>query len=112
MKKVLLSALCIFMMLIPAQASGKPDWKEYTGSYVFSVENSAETMEITLQGDSTLTVFSSLGEVVLTPVEKDRFEFPQYGGVIVFERDDKQQIIACKVSVTAIDLEELKARKQ
>jgi hypothetical protein len=100
------------MILIAAQASGKPDWQEYTGRYIFSIENSEETMEITLQSDSTLTVFSSMGEVALTLVEKDCFAFPQYGGVVVFERDNKQQIIACKISIAAIDLKELKARKQ
>ncbi|MDR2691214.1 MAG: hypothetical protein LBB73_02795 [Dysgonamonadaceae bacterium] len=112
MKKVLLSAICILMILIPAQGSGKADWQEYAGRYVFSVENSAETVEITLQGDSTLTVFSSLGEVALTHVGKDRFEVPQFGGVVIFERDEKRQVIACKVSVAAIEGEELKARKQ
>jgi hypothetical protein len=112
MKKVVLSAICIFMLSISAQASDRADWKEYTGRYIFSIDNSEEIMDITLQEDSTLTAFSSLGEVALTYVEKDHFEFPQYGGVIIFERDEKQQIIACKVSVAAIDLEEIKAQKR
>jgi hypothetical protein len=112
MKKVLLSAICIFMAFISAQANDKADWKEYTGNYVFSLDNSEETVDIKLRSDSTLTVFSSLGEVTLTHVEKDRFEFPQYGGVIVFERNEKQQVIACKISIAAMDVEEIKARKQ
>ena len=110
MKKVLLSAICI-MIIISAQASDKADWQEYTGRYVVSLNNSEETMEITLLED-TLTVFSALGEVALRYVKKDRFEFPQYGGAIVFERDEEQQIVACKISVAAIDVEEIMARKQ
>jgi hypothetical protein len=112
MKKVLLSAISIFMVFISAQASDKADRKEYTGHYVFSGDNQGETLDITLQSDTILTAFSSLGEVALTYVEKDRLEFPQYGGVIIFERNEKQQIIACKISVAAIDLEEIKAQKQ
>ena len=112
MKKVLLSAICIFALLIFAQANDKTDWQEYTGQYVLSFDSSEETVDITLQGDSTLMAFSALGEVALTYVEKDRFEFPQYGGVIVFERDEKQQVVACTISVAAVDVEEIKARKQ
>jgi hypothetical protein len=112
MKKAVLSAICIFMMLIPAQANNIADWQEYTGHYIFSGDSQGETLEITLQGDTVLTAFSSLGEVALTYVKKDRFEFPQYGGIIIFERDEKQQIIACTISIAAINLEEIKARKQ
>jgi hypothetical protein len=112
MKKVLLSAVCIFMIILPLQANDEVDWLEYTGHYVLSLDSSEETVDITLQGDSTLMAFTSLGEVALTYVKKDRFEFPQYGGVIVFERNEKQQVIACKISVAAIDVEEIKARKQ
>jgi hypothetical protein len=112
MKKVLLSAICIFMAFVSAQTSDKADWKEYTGHYVFSGDNQGETLDITLQNDTVLTAFSSLGEVALTHVEKDRFEFPQYGGVVIFERDEEQRIIACKISVAAIDLGEIKAQKQ
>ena len=112
MKKVsLLSVICIFTVIISAQANEKADWQEYTGRYVVSFNNLEEAMEIALRED-TLTVFSPLGEVALTYVKKDRFEFPQYGGAIVFERNEEQQIVACKISVAAIDVEEIKARKQ
>jgi hypothetical protein len=100
------------MLSISAQANDKADWKEYTGHYILSGDNQGETLEITFQNDTVLTAFSSLGEVALTYVEKDRFEFPQYGGIIIFERDEKRQIVACKISVAAMDLEEIKARKQ
>ncbi|MDR2626920.1 MAG: hypothetical protein LBC40_02685 [Dysgonamonadaceae bacterium] len=112
MKKVLLFTIYIFMILISARASDNADWQEYTGRYVFSGNGQGETLEIYLQSDTILTAFSSLGEVTLTHVGKDRFEVPQYGGVIIFERDEKQQVIACRISVAAIELEELKARKQ
>jgi hypothetical protein len=112
MKKVLLFTIYTFMILIPARASDKAEWQEYTGRYVFSGNAQGETLEIMLQNDTILTAFSSLGEVTLTYVEKDRFEFPQYGGVIIFERDETQQIIACKISIAVIEWDELKARKQ
>ena len=100
------------MMILPVRANNSTDWQEYTGHYVLSFDNSEETVDITLQGDSTLTAFSPLGEIALRYVEKDRFEFPQYGGVIVFERDEKRQVVACTISVAAMDVEEIKARKQ
>jgi hypothetical protein len=112
MKKVILATMGVFMIFISAQATGKAEWQEYSGCYVFSVKNLVETLEITLQEDSTLLAFSSLGEVTLTPVEKDRFEFPQYGGIIVFERDEKQEITACKISVAILETGEIKAKKQ
>jgi hypothetical protein len=112
MKRVLLLAVGIFMIILPVRANDNAGWQEYTGHYVLSFDNSEETVDITLQGDSTLVAFSSLGEVALRHVKKDRFEFPQYGGVIVFERNEKQQVIACKISVAVIDVDEIKARKQ
>ena len=112
MKKVLSAVAICTLMIISAQANDKADWKEYTGCYIFSLDNSEDTMDITLKDDSTLTAFSLLGEVALTYVEKDRFVFPEYGGVIVFERDEKQQVVACTISVAAVDVEEIKARKQ
>jgi hypothetical protein len=112
MKKVLLSTVCIFMMIVSARANDRADWQEYAGHYVLSLEDSEETVDITLQGDSTLTVFSSLGEVALTYDGEDCFKFSQYGGVIVFERDGRQQVVACKISVAAMDMEEVKAWKQ
>jgi hypothetical protein len=112
MKKVLLTTVCILAILSSARADGKEDRNEYSGRYVFSAFDSEETVDIAFREDSTLTAFSALGEVALRYVEKDRFEFPQYGGVIVFERDEEQQIIACTISAAAIDLTEIKARKQ
>lgn len=86
MKKVLLSTVCILMIILPAPANNEAEWQEYTGQYIVSLNNSEEIMDITLQGDSTLIAFSVLGEVTLTYIKKDRFEFPQYGGIIIFER--------------------------
>jgi hypothetical protein len=111
MKKVAVTAVCILSILTSAQAGGKGDWQEYSGRYVFSMPNSEEVVEIALQEDSTLMVFSALGETTLTYADKDHFEIPQYGGVVIFERDDAQQIIACSISIAAVDLQELKARK-
>jgi hypothetical protein len=113
MKNVsLLSVICLFLILVPtAWANDRADWQDYTGHYVIATEHLEETVEIVLQGDSVLRAFSALGEVLLTYVGKDRFEVPQYGGVIVFERDEKQTVIACKVSIAAIEVEDIKARK-
>ncbi|MDR1357366.1 MAG: hypothetical protein LBJ58_06830 [Tannerellaceae bacterium] len=112
MKKVLFSTVCIFMIIASVRATDGADWQEYAGRYVLSLDNSEETVDIAIRGDSTLTAFSSLGEVTLTHAGADRFEFRRYGGVVVFERDDKQHVIACRISVAVIDVEEVKARKQ
>jgi hypothetical protein len=88
------------------------NWKEYTGSYIFSGESMVETFDVTIQSDTILRISSYLGEAVLTCVEKDRFEFPQYGGVIVFERDETAKIAGCRVSIAAMDMENIKAEKQ
>ncbi|MDR1121051.1 MAG: hypothetical protein LBM08_09045 [Dysgonamonadaceae bacterium] len=112
-KKVLLGIICILgVFIVAAQAGDKTDRQGYVGHYVFPWENQDETIEIALQDDSTFTMFSSAGKIKLKYVEKDRFEFPQYGGVIVFERDEEQEIIACKISVAAINMKEVKALKQ
>jgi hypothetical protein len=112
-KKVLLSAICMMSIFIAVtQANDETDRQEYVGHYVFPWENQDEIIEITLQDDSTFTMFSSAGEIKLKYAQKDRFEFTQYGGVIVFERDEKQEIIACKISVAAINMKEVKALKQ
>ncbi|MDR1402304.1 MAG: hypothetical protein LBJ60_01200 [Tannerellaceae bacterium] len=112
MKKVFVSAVCIMMVCISALANDRADWQEYVGKYVLSFDNLEEIVAITLQGDSTLAAFSSLGKVALRYAGQDRFEFPQYGGIVVFERDEKRQVIACKISVAAIDVKEIKAQKQ
>lgn len=100
------------MICISAQASDKADLQEYAGCYVFSTEDLVEMLEISLQEDSTLMAVSSMGEVKLTYVKKDRFEFSQYGGVVVFERNEKQKIVACKISIAAVGIAEIKAKRQ
>ncbi|MDR2804509.1 MAG: hypothetical protein LBB85_02545 [Dysgonamonadaceae bacterium] len=112
MKRVLFTVICILGIFVLIYARNRADWQEYAGRYAFSVENLAETLEIVLQGDTALTAFTPMGEIALTYVEKDRFEFPQYGGVVVFERDETQKITACRISVAAMDMEEIKAKKQ
>jgi hypothetical protein len=111
MKKTVLTIAALIIFLA-AQAGDKTTWQEYAGLYVFPGETMVEPVEIALQSDSILTLFSAFGEIVLTPVETDRFEFPQYGGVIIFERDEKQQVTACRISVTAMNTGELKANKK
>jgi hypothetical protein len=112
MKKVLLTVMIIAGLLIAAQAGNKANRKEYAGRYVFPEEIMVDPIEITLQSDTLLTLFSPVGEITLKFVEGDRFEFPQYGGVIVFERNKKQEVCSCRISVTAINVEDIIATKQ
>jgi hypothetical protein len=113
MKKVVLTVMIIGGMFIAAQAGDRTDRREYTGHYVFPEESMIEPIEVTLGSDTLLTIFSPMvGEIALECVGGDRFEFPQYGGVIVFERNTKQEVCACRISVTAINIEDITARKQ
>jgi hypothetical protein len=112
MKKVLLTVIVIGGMFIAAQAGDKVCRMEYAGHYVFPEEIMIEPIEITLQSDTLLTLFSPMGEIALKYVEGDRFEFPQYGGVVVFERNEKQEVCACRISVTAINVADIIAKKQ
>jgi hypothetical protein len=111
MKKTVLLMVLIFTAWT-TNADDSVNWKEYTGTYVFPVESMVETFDVTIQSDTILTISSYLGEAALTCVEKDRFEFPQYGGVIVFERDEAARIAGCRVSIAMMDMEEIKAEKQ
>jgi hypothetical protein len=112
MKKAVLTMMIIGGMFIAAQAGDRTDRREYTGRYVFSEESAFEPIEIVLQSDTLLTVLSPMGEIDLKYVEGDRFEFPQYGGVIVFERNKKQKVCACRISVTAMNIADVIAKKE
>ncbi|MDR3365405.1 MAG: hypothetical protein LBO71_00340 [Prevotellaceae bacterium] len=112
MKRILLTIAGALMMLAAAQAGDRAPWREYTGCYAFPGEYMIDPIEIALHGDTLLTIFTPMmGEVALTHAGKDRFKFPQYGGVIVFERDEKQRVAACRIAVTAMSVGELRAKK-
>jgi hypothetical protein len=111
MKKEVL-ILSLGLLLAAAPLAGGNDLRQYVGRYAFSLENLVETVEITFRNDSTLMAVTPLGQITLTPAGDDRFEFPQYGGVVVFQRNEKQEITDCLISVAALDVEKIKARKQ
>jgi hypothetical protein len=121
--KALLTIACLLAAFAAAAQTSRQD---YVGHYVFLWENQQETFEIALRSDGSLGLFYpaskklalagessfSVTEIKLKHIENDRFEFPQYGGIVVFERNEKRVVTACVVSVAALNINEIKALKQ
>jgi hypothetical protein len=103
MKKTVLSMIFILSVLI-SKAEGNIDGKDYVGHYVLPMESVIGEVEISIQNDTLLMISSPAGEFILKYVEKDSFEVPQYGATVVFERDGKQEVIACKISIPPADI--------
>jgi 3',5'-cyclic AMP phosphodiesterase CpdA len=110
MKKTLFTAICILGIFAAAQSGNKPGWEEYAGRYVCPAESPLEAVDVALRGDTLFALFIPMGRVMLVYVGKDRFEFPQYGGTIIFERDEKQKVASCSISAAAVDVE-IRAQK-
>lgn len=128
--KALLTIACLLAAFAAAAQTSR---QEYVGHYVFLWENQQETFEIALRSDGSLGLVYpasehltpgtqklalagessfSVTEIKLKHIENDRFEFPQYGGIVVFERNEKRVVTACVVSVAALNINEIKALKQ
>ncbi|MDR3187669.1 MAG: calcineurin-like phosphoesterase family protein [Prevotellaceae bacterium] len=111
MKKMLLTGVAMLGIFAAAQAGGKANWQEYAGRYTV-YGSVVDAFEVALRGDTLLTIFTpEMGEATLLCLEKDRFEFPQYGGLVIFERNGRQEVAACRISVAAIDVGEIRAQK-
>ncbi|MDR1980399.1 MAG: hypothetical protein LBQ39_02105 [Tannerellaceae bacterium] len=112
MKRTVFVAMCILLAFL-AKAERNINRKEYAGRYVLSSEESMiSEVEITIQNDSILTVFLPVGEIILEYIEKDCFEVPQYGATAIFERDEKQEVTACRISIPMAEIKDLIAVKQ
>ncbi|MDR1918356.1 MAG: hypothetical protein LBQ65_01770 [Tannerellaceae bacterium] len=111
MKRTVLSAIFILVALL-SKAEGNIDRKEYAGRYVLPMESIIGEVEICIQNDSVLTVSLPVGEIILEYIEADCFEVPKYGATAVFERDEKQEVTACRISIPMADIKDLIAKKQ
>jgi hypothetical protein len=111
MKKTVVSAMFILLAFI-AKAEGNTDKKEYAGRYVLPAESMIGEVEISIQNDSVLMISSPVGEIMLEHIEEDSFKVPQYGATAVFERDEKQAVTACRISIPMADIKDLIAKKQ
>ncbi|MDR1937206.1 MAG: hypothetical protein LBQ73_01740 [Tannerellaceae bacterium] len=110
-RTVVVSAIFILWAFI-SKAEGNIDRKEYAGRYVLPVESMIGEVEITIQNDTLLTISLPVGEIILEYLEEDCFEVPQYGATAVFERDEKQEVTACRISIPMADIKDLIAKKQ
>lgn len=111
MKKILLFIiLAISFSGIKAQV--KIDLDEYIGRYVFPEGNLAEDAIVSIINDSTLNISASIGECDLRYMTGDTFSLPQYGGQIVFIRNEQNKIESFKISIPMAGIEELEAHKE
>jgi hypothetical protein len=111
MKRALLSIILIGLFAA-LNAKEEANWVEYTGRYIVALKNGISEVEVRFQNDGQLTVASPIGKIILVHIEKDYFEIPQYGGTVVFERDEKQEVTACTVSIPMADIKDIKIKKQ
>lgn len=114
MKKKLLLIALIIVSLAGLLKAGENDQKQnlkiYTGKYNFVLNNTPESVNVELNGD-TLRIISSIGSADLKFIENESFGIPQYGGLVVFLKDEtKQKVVGIKVSIPMgnIDLEGVK----
>lgn len=70
-------------------------FKEYKGKY-FSNETKSE-ITISQKGDDLTMVFNSYTSYPLKPTYKDAFRIMDFGGIINFERDKKNNIVKMKI---------------
>jgi hypothetical protein len=111
MKRALWLVIFIWgCFLLHAREGAK--WSEYTGRYVVALKNHTGEVEVAFQDEGRLVVSSPIGRIILVHVEKDCFSIPQYGGTVVFERDDRQEVTACTLSVPIADIKNIKVFKQ
>jgi hypothetical protein len=107
-KKILMIAVVIscLMGLIKAENNvQKQDLKIYTGKYNFTLNNTPESATVELKGD-TLRIVASIGSADLKFIENESFGIPQYGGLVVFLKDEtKQKVIGIRVSVPMGNIE-------
>jgi hypothetical protein len=111
MKRTLLSVIFILSVLL-THAKEDVNREEYTGRYVITLKNTISEVEVILQSDGRLVVSSPIGKIILVHIENDCFEIPQYGGLVVFERDEKRAVTACTVSIPIADIRDIKVKKQ
>lgn len=111
MKKILLLiTLSVVFMTLNAQT--KLNLQEYTGRYIFPAGSLAEDAVVSVVNDTILNISASIGESDLEYLEEETFTMPQYGGTIIFVRDDSNSIQGFKVTIPMAGIVSLDAQKE
>lgn len=111
MRKVFL-VMVLLMPLIQLVAQERINLKEYTGRYIFPEGSLTDDAVITVINDTTLNISASIGESELKYINPETFTLPQYGGTIVFMRDEADDIRGFKVTLPMAGIDNLEAQKE
>lgn len=111
MKKILLFiVLSLSFPVIEAQVS--TNLHDYAGRYIFPEGSLAEDAVVSIINDTTLNIAASIGECDLKYIKEDTFSIPQYGGGIVFNRNELNKIEGFKISIPMAGIENMEALKE
>ncbi|MFT4221527.1 hypothetical protein [Dysgonomonas sp.] len=111
MRKILL-LITLSVVFTTLNAQTKLNLQEYTGRYIFPAGSLAEDAVVSVVNDTTLNISASIGESNLEYLEKEMFTMPQYGGTIIFIRDDSDKIQGFKVTIPMAGIVSLEAQKE
>ena len=111
MKKILLViVLCVICSGLNAQS--KPILQEYAGRYILPAGSPVDDAIVTVVNDTTLFISASPGESELKHVEDEKFILPQYGGAIIFIRNEEKKVTGFKVTIPIMEVEDIEAVKE
>lgn len=107
MKISMLFILIVTFVGIHAEENQKKSLTDYLGQYAFVDENATtDNVLVELHSDSTLKATAAIGSVTLKFIKDDEFEIAEYGGQVLFIRDEeKQNVIGVKVIVPSANIE-------
>ncbi len=93
-------------------AQTKLNLQEYTGRYILPAGSLAEDAVVSVVNDTILNISATIGESNLEYLEEETFTMPQYGGAIIFIRDDSDKIQGLKVTIPMAGIVSLEAQKE
>lgn len=111
MKKFLLFII-LSVSFTMMNAQNRASLHGYAGRYIFPEGSLAEDAVISIINDTTLNIAASIGECDLKYIREDTFSLPQYGGSIVFNRNEASRINGFKISIPMAGIDDLEALKE
>ena len=111
MRKILL-LITLSVVFTTLNAQIKLNLQEYTGRYIFPAGSLAEDAVVSVVNDTILNISASIGESDLEYLEEETFSMPQYGGTIIFVRDESNKIQGFKVTIPMAGIASLDAQKE
>lgn len=111
MRKILL-LITLSVVFTGLNAQTKLNLQEYTGRYIFPAGSLAEDAIVSVVNDTILNISASIGECNLEYLEEETFTMPEYGGTIIFIRNDSNKIQGFKITIPMAGVEEMDANKE